>query len=62
MLARDWEASLVHVYREANMCADFLAKKGVAGSSYSLIVLEDIPDCLVNSISADRLGSLSMRG
>ena len=40
LLSRDWEVSLVHVFREANFCANFLARAGSAGAD-SILLWQD---------------------
>lgn len=44
-----WESKLVHVYREGNTCADFLAKKGAEGS-FLLDVYQDYPKGILSLI------------
>lgn len=41
ILKMDWNVSLVHVFREANQCADYLAKSGVVGD-INFVVLHDV--------------------
>ena len=33
LLQREWEVKLVHVFREGNLCADYLAKLGTRRKS-----------------------------
>ena len=44
-----------HCYREANACADFLARKGALQAS-SFILYQDPPVDLLELISSDKLG------
>lgn len=41
MMKEEWEVSLNHVYKQANFCADFLAKSGAAGDDSFVTLLED---------------------
>lgn len=47
----------MHVYREADSCADFLAKKGAIGSPV-LDVFHTFPEELASFLSAEELGTL----
>ena len=55
LLARKWEVTLTHTYREGNMCADWLAKKGAMGNK-SLIYWDYPPFGIDNILVADTMG------
>ncbi|KAK7266661.1 hypothetical protein RIF29_19311 [Crotalaria pallida] len=59
-LARDWDASLSHVLREVNGCADVLAKMGVA-SGVSLLLLEAPPVEITQALARDTAGHIFVR-
>lgn len=50
-----WEASIVHTYREGNMCADFLASKG-HNTDYEGVFFDICIPGLISLISADARG------
>lgn len=50
-----WEASIVHTYRESNMCADFLASKG-HNTDYEGVFFDICIPGLISLISADARG------
>lgn len=56
-----WRADIVHAYREANRCADFLAKKGHLVSSYDWVVLESVCPGLGILLADDVRGSVLPR-
>ena len=49
------QVCLGHCYREANACADFLARKGALQAS-SFILYQDPPVDLLELISSEKLG------
>ncbi|KAK9265995.1 hypothetical protein L1049_012495 [Liquidambar formosana] len=55
LLQRDWQVQIQHVYREANKCADFLAKYG-ASQVTNFVILNDPPSDLVAILLWDALG------
>lgn len=50
----DWEASVVHTYREGNKCANILANLG-HGSSFLLTILDDAPPSLFLPLLEDAM-------
>lgn len=54
--AADWNAQVVHVYREANCGADFLANLGHEGS-FNCVMLNAAPAALNLILFEDRLGT-----
>ena len=57
---KDWMVKISHVLREANQCADHLAKDG-AVSGESLIFMEDPPAGVLDCLREDFLGTFFMR-
>lgn len=51
----DWVTRIVHIYREGNRAADWLANHGVA-QSLRTVILEDVPLALVRIIDEDIRG------
>ncbi|XVF12079.1 hypothetical protein REPUB_Repub08aG0083700 [Reevesia pubescens] len=60
LLSRAWHCQVVHIYREANQCADWLATFSNNPPS-DLLVLEDPPEGLYPLLLADSLGVLKPR-
>ena len=54
-LPRDWEITVTHVLREANACADWLAKLGSSGND-QLTVWNTPPEGLRSYLRADYMG------
>ncbi|KAI9081098.1 hypothetical protein K1719_036857 [Acacia pycnantha] len=60
LLNRDWRVTIIHVYREVNKCADFLA-------TYALNLVEGIhflqepPETMIDLLQADNAGEGSAR-
>ncbi|OMO68562.1 reverse transcriptase [Corchorus capsularis] len=55
LLQRDWQCFLVHTYREANMCADFLVSWAYQGS-FDVTILDHPPGVLHHFIEEDIWG------
>lgn len=55
LLEEDWEVKVIHVYREGNRAADWLANKGAAQSS-NFILLDFIPTDLARILEEDIRG------
>ncbi|KAJ1410831.1 Ribonuclease H domain [Sesbania bispinosa] len=60
LFRRDWEASIKHIFREDNYCADYLAKNGAKLDTH-LQILEEAPAELKPLILGDALGIAFMR-
>ncbi|XVF29674.1 hypothetical protein REPUB_Repub15cG0142300 [Reevesia pubescens] len=60
LLCRDWYCQVVHIYREANQCADWLAAFDTNPPT-GLLVLEDPPEGLYPLLLADSNGVLKPR-
>ena len=60
-LRKEWDISVYHVYREANHCADILAKAGSAGAIQFLEILEEPPIVARHQLYADYTGLTSLR-
>jgi hypothetical protein len=60
ILAREWEAKVQHIFREANQVADFLAKKALSlGLGYTSFV--DPPEDVNYLMYADARNFASLR-
>ena len=59
-LQREWNASIRHILREANVCADFMAKEGSMGNE-RLVVLHEPTVGLVSLLRDDFMGTWSLR-
>lgn len=55
-----WEVKVVHVYREANRCADAMAALG-ATPSQGLIIYENPPESVGRLVLADMMGAFAPR-
>ena len=51
----DWEVHIMHIYREGNRAADWLANQGVA-QPHRIVILEDIPIALRRIVNEDVWG------
>ncbi|KAL5122469.1 hypothetical protein HKD37_02G003250 [Glycine soja] len=60
LLALDWNVSLQHTLREANFCADWVAKYG-ANHVDSFISWLNSPSELIPLLSADVMGVVHVR-
>jgi ribonuclease HI len=60
MMDRDWEVEVSHIYREANKCADTLAKVG-CNLDLELQIFEICPFFLTDLVSADMVGTKTPR-
>lgn len=56
-----WRVVVVHVFREANRCADFLVRKGQLASSFELEIVESISPLLGILLADDVRGSVLPR-
>jgi len=52
----DWEVTFLHVYREGNKCADWLAKTGNS-SQQDLIILDHYPSAIYQAYLGDAMVS-----
>ncbi|KAK9266191.1 hypothetical protein L1049_003437 [Liquidambar formosana] len=55
LMNRDWRCEIRHTHREANMCAEFLAKVG-ANNDEGFNILEDPPDGIQSLLFQDLTG------
>nr|KYP45069.1 hypothetical protein KK1_033431 [Cajanus cajan] len=60
LMAKPWTLSLIHSWREGNMCANMLAKIG-PNSGISLLELEDPSTTLEAQLFVDAMGLLVLR-
>ena len=58
LLNRDWEACVEHIWREANSCADLLAKRG-ASQSEQEVLYDTCPTFLWQCLYWDSMGFVS---
>lgn len=58
---REWQISISHVLREANSCADFLARDGSSDQNLGVKIWEDPPTALRPLLLADRMGTCFLR-
>ncbi|CAJ2666519.1 ribonuclease H [Trifolium pratense] len=56
LISRDWAVSFVHIYREANQCADFMAKLG-ANAMDCFGIFPEPPACLASLLLSDAMGT-----
>lgn len=61
LLSREWEVHLLHILREANSCADFMAKHG-ARNLAEICIRENPPPGLSALLLADSMGTRYHRG
>ncbi|GAU50330.1 hypothetical protein TSUD_290660 [Trifolium subterraneum] len=61
LISRDWNVSFVHTYREANQCADFMAKLGTKSMNNCFEIFTDIflepPTDLTSLLESDAEGT-----
>lgn len=57
----DWRPSVSHIYREANRCADFLAKQGLE-ASVERVLVDTVSPSLGLLLAADAQGCCLPRG
>ncbi|XVF24631.1 hypothetical protein REPUB_Repub13aG0143800 [Reevesia pubescens] len=58
LMNRSWTCRVVHSFREANTCADAMAKQG---SVHGLIIYDDPPVSIASLLLADSLGVSQLR-
>ncbi|KAG6762614.1 hypothetical protein POTOM_033127 [Populus tomentosa] len=61
LLSREWEVHLLHILREANSCAHFMAKHG-ARNLAEICIRENPPPGLSALLLADSMGTRYHRG
>ena len=57
---RDWKVQVIHSYREANGCADFLTNEGIKGP-LGFVRLVDPPPGIKDLLFYDTVGAASPR-
>ena len=60
LLTKDWTVEVNHVYREANNCADRLAKLGHK-CPIGLSFFDQLPACISLDFLADQMGQCTPR-
>ena len=58
---REWQMSICHVMREANNCADFLARAGLSQQDRDFVIWEEPPAALRPLLRADYMGTCFLR-
>lgn len=56
-----WDTSVMHAYREANRCADFLARKGQLEPSFEWVLVDNVCPTLGLLLADDMRGSMLPR-
>ena len=59
-LRKNWDVELIHVLREANSCADFLANEGLRANDVVTVLDESLSN-LRALLVADYMGTFSLR-